>query len=715
MTSMNGASRGKRGSTSLRGLLGTLFLLLSWVSLTTGASSNPPRHVASSSTVVEVVDTPDIALERAAYVRQVLLQRLQHVSSGRRMKDIVKWIQQNSDGEATIFSTHGTETDNMDMRIMQVLEHSDDAEECITAKDPFSSNRMHLGLVSPAEAPPNQFPGPPQHLIDSRPPNLFQLYFRAVRLGIHFLPVMSTVGIALVSPTFRQSIWYKWVASCIGSSGAAWIKWGQWSSTRNDMFPDALCRELSTLHSDAPAHGFGFSQEQMESSLGLAPDTLRYVFDSFEEEPLASGSIAQVHRAVLNGKLLAVKIRHPKVARLIDMDFRLMTTAARLFDYLPGLRWLRVSESVEQFSSTMAAQAHLHVEAYHLEVLNYNFRNWKTTSFPQPFYASSSVIIETFEPGVVFGKYVEEFDKKARDISEANGLSPSDNPKVQEVDQDSNETSLQSAGELHGYDIFPFETARFIMTTGLNLYLKMLLVDNLMHADLHPGNIIFSIDQADELATMATAKRAMAMINNLDNQSRQDMKITLVDAGMVAQLTDDESSTFIGLLAALGAGDGREAAIFAMQFSLENQRSPEEKEAFALDMIELFKERCRGYGTNVDVGEVLRGVLGVIRKHQVRVDANFATLVVNVLCIEGLARSVLPYYNVLDAARPLLETYRKLCYEADGTPKSEARRSRRTKLIMSLMYAKKTLLDKTLFQIARKKAEKRTQQFQSIL
>jgi hypothetical protein len=55
--------------------------------------------------------------------------------------------------------------------------------------------------------------------------------------------------------------------------------------------------------------------------------------------------------------------------------------------------------------------------------------------------------------------------------------------------------------------------------------------------------------------------------------------------------------------------------------------SAEHRAAFARDMVDLFEERCRGYGTNVDVGHVLRGVLGLVRKHRVRIDANFATLV----------------------------------------------------------------------------------------
>ena len=148
--------------------------------------------------------------------------------------------------------------------------------------------------------------------------------------------------------------------------------------------------------------------------------------------------------------------------------------------------------------------------------------------------------------------------------------------------------------------------------------------------------------------------------------------ITLVDAGMVAQLNDEESSTFIGILAALGEGDGRAAAEFALRFSIENNMRERERAQFVQEMISLFAEKCRGYGTNVDVGEVLRRVLSLIRIHHVRIDANYATLVVNVLCVESLARRVCPSYNVLDAAKPLLQTYRRHFFESDGfTPKTD--------------------------------------------
>lgn len=164
-----------------------------------------------------------------------------------------------------------------------------------------------------------------------------------------------------------------------------------------------------------------------------------------------------------------------------------------------------------------------------------------------------------------------------------------------------------------------------------------------MHADLHPGNIMLDL-------------------------ANRHLGITLVDAGMVAQLSPEESTNFIGLLCSIGDGDGVVAARCALRFSSESLLTEEEEKSFVHDMDELFQERCGGYHANTDVGHVLRGVLGMIRKHKVRIDANYATLVVNCLCIESLGRRVCPDYNVLDGAKSLLQAYQGLCYDKrDGS------------------------------------------------
>jgi aarF domain-containing kinase len=256
------------------------------------------------------------------------------------------------------------------------------------------------------------------------------------------------------------------------------------------MFPDALCTALSHLHSNAPAHSWAITQDTVEQALSIPRGRLLSVFDSFEPQPIASGSIAQVHRATLrhpdnSGQnntiptLVAVKVRHPKVQLLIDMDFRIMSFLAQIVDAVPSLSWIQLRPSIEQFSHTMAAQAHLNVEAHHLEVLNYNFRHWDTVGFPKPLFASSSVIVETFERGDTCTSILDFYDRVAAEfLSPQEGQSP-----------DTWRNNNRIIPVALGHTVIPVQLAKFIVTSGVSLYLKMLLVDNLMHADLHPGKV----------------------------------------------------------------------------------------------------------------------------------------------------------------------------------------------------------------------------------
>ncbi len=81
--------------------------------------------------------------------------------------------------------------------------------------------------------------------------------------------------------------------------GPAFIKWGQWAATRRDMFPPDLCKELERLHTQAPVHSLQYTQAAIRQAF---PGSVGALFDHFEEEPVASGSIAQVYKARLSRK-----------------------------------------------------------------------------------------------------------------------------------------------------------------------------------------------------------------------------------------------------------------------------------------------------------------------------------------------------------------------------------------------------------------------------
>jgi aarF domain-containing kinase len=153
-----------------------------------------------------------------------------------------------------------------------------------------------------------------------------------------------------------------------------------------------------------------------------------------------------VHFATYNGIDVAVKVRHPGVAKKLSIDFLLMRWAADFVSQFPSLAWLNLKQSVEAFSATMTGQTFLDIEGNHLAIFNHNFRKWDDVTFPRPLVSSESVLVETFEKGKLVSSYT------------CNGCD----------------------------ERLPLSVAHFVVTRGEDIYLKMLLSDGLMHADLHP-------------------------------------------------------------------------------------------------------------------------------------------------------------------------------------------------------------------------------------
>ena len=304
----------------------------------------------------------------------------------------------------------------------------------------------------------------------------------------------------------------------LARGGAAWIKWAQWASTRPDILPEALCAHLGTLQTQAPTHSFVYTRESIARTFGVP---LEAVFERFDPIPVASGSIAQVHFATYQGQQVAVKVRHPRVAERLSLDFRIMKHAAAAAEALPGLKWLNLQESVAAFSSTMTGQTFLDTEGNHLALFARNFEGWHDVGFPTPLVASEEVLVESFESG----RLVSDFTKlnplggavRSSKSGSRDGTSSSSSGEVGTLII-ADDLSISRVGGGSGtseYPVLPPAAAHFLVTKGEDVYLKMLLADGLMHADLHPGNILLTYD-----------KEAAAR-----GDSNLNARIVLVDAG----------------------------------------------------------------------------------------------------------------------------------------------------------------------------------------
>ncbi|MGL5036479.1 MAG: ubiquinone biosynthesis regulatory protein kinase UbiB [Aeromonas sp.] len=234
--------------------------------------------------------------------------------------------------------------------------------------------------------------------------------------------------------------------------GPVFIKFGQMLSTRRDLLPADIAVELALLQDRVPPFCGQVARQQIELSLGCPIETL---FDDFDETPLASASIAQVHTARLkeNGREIVIKVIRPNIERVIDADLRLMHTLARLLTrFIPHSVRLRAVEVVDEFRKTIEGELNLLREAANAIQLRRNFTDSEALYVPEIFIDHCRERVLVMER--IYGIPVADID-----ALEANG------------------TNMKLLAE-----------------RGVEVFFTQVFRDSFFHADMHPGNIFVSYE-----------------------------------------------------------------------------------------------------------------------------------------------------------------------------------------------------------------------------
>ena len=235
--------------------------------------------------------------------------------------------------------------------------------------------------------------------------------------------------------------------------GPIFVKFGQMLSTRRDLIPPDIADELARLQDRVPP----FPSEQfvatLERSYGKPVDQ---VFLTFEREPVASASVAQVHFAALpDGRAVAIKVLRPGIGEIIDHDLGLMQTAAMLVEKLwsDGKR-LRPRAVVAEFEKTLKDELDLSREAANCSQLRRNFLHSPLLKVPEVHWdwCTSEVMVMERMSGI----------------------------PIAQTDR------LVAAG----IDLKKLSRA------GVELFFTQVFRDAFFHADMHPGNIFVATDPA---------------------------------------------------------------------------------------------------------------------------------------------------------------------------------------------------------------------------
>lgn len=134
--------------------------------------------------------------------------------------------------------------------------------------------------------------------------------------------------------------------------GPTFVKLGQIASTRPDLIPEEIVRELEKLQDRVPPFSFQEVREIVEEELG---GELEDIFRYFMDAPLAAASIGQVHQAILrSGEKVAVKIQRPNIAGVLETDLEILQDLAILAEH--RLEWAaryRVRDMADEFSKSL--------------------------------------------------------------------------------------------------------------------------------------------------------------------------------------------------------------------------------------------------------------------------------------------------------------------------------------------------------------------------
>jgi len=256
--------------------------------------------------------------------------------------------------------------------------------------------------------------------------------------------------------------------------GPIFVKFGQMLSTRPDILPDDIALELSRLQDQVPPFPGKVARQIIEEAYG---HPIEDILDDFDETPMASASIAQVHSAKLkeDGSEVIVKVVRPNILKTIKHDISLLYTVAELAQrYWPEARRLRPVEVVSEYEKTIIDELDLLREAANATQLRANFADTGLLYIPEVHwdYCRSNVLVLER----IYGLPID-------DIAALNHAG----------------TDMRRLSEL-----------------GVEIFFTQVFRHNFFHADMHPGNIF------------------------IDVTNPRDPRYLAVDFGIVSSLSPDD-------------------------------------------------------------------------------------------------------------------------------------------------------------------------------
>lgn len=376
--------------------------------------------------------------------------------------------------------------------------------------------------------------------------------------------------------------------------GPVFVKFGQALSTRPDLLPPDIAVELAKLQDQVPPFDGEIARQMVEASYGCP---VSEVFESFDTQPLASASIAQVHAARLKageqdeqGTEVVVKVLRPNVREQIERDIGLMYTIAKLaLRFVPDAWRLRPVEIVREYETVIYDELDLLREGSNASQLRHN-------------WLGSELI---YHPAVFF----EHTRDDVLVLERVQGIVIDDIPALREA----------------GVDF------KVLAARGVEIFFKQVFRDNFFHADMHPGNIFVDVSDPKKPRYVA------------------------LDFGIVGTLSpSDQRYLAENILAFFHRDYRRVAELHVESLWVPGDTRVDEFESAIRAVCEpIFQRPIK----DISFGQFLMRLFQTARRFNMQVQPQLVLLQKTLLNIEGLGRQLYPDLDLWETAQPIMEDW----------------------------------------------------------
>uniref|UniRef100_A0A8B9TX36 AarF domain containing kinase 2 n=1 Tax=Anas platyrhynchos TaxID=8839 RepID=A0A8B9TX36_ANAPL len=494
-----------------------------------------------------------------------------------------------------------------------------------------------------------------------------RLWLRGCGLLLRFGPLLLLYPLSRLRPALG-ALWLRLLRRAAEAAGPACVKLGQWASTRRDLFSQAFCEEFARLHVQVSPHPWGHTAELLRKAFG---EEWRRVLHFHSQEPVGSGCVAQVYKAYADLAAVAGTQAQEPAWR---SELRSASEAWEVSGFRGLLRWLRKRKSEgrweergkEELGPVGCSPESPLSGARCVEQM----AKLPPNANPSPARHLTPVAIKVLHPGLVhqvqmdlflmkMGKIVEEFEKlmlqqidlryEARnlerfrqnflDVDFVKFPTPVHPLVTSEVLVETFEESEPISCYLHAE--VATELRQSLAKMGMDMLLKMIFVDNFVHADLHPGNIL-----VQGTAQASPGSREQTAVVDLCDTLVVEVQPPLRRLCLV--LLDNFRAVFTAVV----QGQGERVAELILHHARANQC--QDIERFKSEMAELV---TKVRGNTIALGKwqiFLSNVFKLLMTHKVKLESNFASIIFAIMVLEGLGRSLDPELDILEAAKPLL-------------------------------------------------------------